>query len=112
MGLRSSRGRNYLIEVVSIQGRGFKYSLYSFEIRRDVNSGRLRTLLRVTIKRVCFAGIPYTMRAFHGTSPEIRNLPEVTPRSGLELQILRGTHFQGHSRRAPKATILKNTVKV
>ena len=27
---------------------------------------------------------------------------------GLELQILRGTHFQGHSRRALNATILKN----
>ena len=32
--------------------------------------------------------------------------------AGLELQILRGTHFQGHSRRAPKATILKNTIEV
>ena len=43
------------------------YSLYSFEIRRDVTSGRLRTSLRVTIKRACFAAIPYTTRAFHGT---------------------------------------------
>ena len=28
--------------------------------------------------------------------------------SRVELQILRGTHFQGHSKRAPKATIQKN----
>ncbi len=54
------------------------YSLCSFEIRCDVTSGRLRTSLRVTIKHVCFVAIPYTTRAFHGTSPEIRNLPEVT----------------------------------
>ena len=30
---------------------------------------------------------------------------------GLELQILRGTQFQGHSR-TPKATVLKNTINV
>ena len=45
------------------------YSLYSFEIRRDVISGRLRTSLRVTIKRTYFAAIPYTMWVFHGTLP-------------------------------------------
>ncbi len=56
------------------------YSLYSCEIRRDVTSSRLRTSLRVTIKRVCFAAIPYNTRAFHGSSPEIRNLPEMTSR--------------------------------
>ncbi len=32
--------------------------------------------------------------------------------AGLELQIFRGAHFQGHSRRAPKATILKNTIEL
>ncbi len=32
--------------------------------------------------------------------------------AGLELQILRGTQVQGHSRRAPKATVLKNTIEV
>ena len=32
--------------------------------------------------------------------------------AGLELQILRGTQLQGHSRRAPKATVLKNTTEV
>ncbi len=31
----------------------FDYSLYSFEITCDVTSGRLRTSLRVTIKRAC-----------------------------------------------------------
>ena len=33
------------------------------------------------------------------------------PDAGLT-EILKGTHFQGHSRRAPKATILKNTIEV
>ncbi len=32
--------------------------------------------------------------------------------TGLELQILWGTQFQGHSRRAPKATVPKNTIEV
>ncbi len=32
--------------------------------------------------------------------------------AGLELQILRGTQFQGHSRRALKATVQKNTIEV
>ncbi len=36
----------------------------------------------------------------------------ILTRTGLELQILRGTQFQGHSRRAPKATVLKNTIEV
>ncbi len=63
------------------------YSLYNFEIRRDITSSRLRTSLRVTIKRACFAAIPYTTRAFHNTSPEIRNLPEVT--SGLISKLYR-----------------------
>ncbi len=44
---------------------------------------------------------------FHGWFHICTKLP-----AGLELPILRGTHFQGHSRSAPKATILKNTIEV
>ncbi len=32
--------------------------------------------------------------------------------AGLELQILRGTQFQGQSRRAPNSTVLKKTIEV
>ena len=44
---------------------------------------------------------------------EIRPLQlTATQMPGLELQILRGTEYQGHSRRTPKATVLKNTIEV
>ena len=38
------------------------------------------SVVRVTINHVYFAATPYTMRAFPGTWPEIRDLPEVTSR--------------------------------
>ncbi len=46
--------------IVKVYCKVTTYSLYSFEIRRDVTSGRLRTSLRVTIRLACFAEIPYT----------------------------------------------------
>ncbi len=72
--------RPTMSRLLNVPPQDANYSVYNFEIRRDVTSGRLRTSLRVTIKRTCFATIPYTTRAFHGTSPEIRNLLEVTSR--------------------------------
>ncbi len=50
--------------------KNITYSLYSFEIRCDVTSSRLRTSLRVTIKRTYFAAIPYTTWAF--TVPRLK----------------------------------------
>ncbi len=41
------------------------YTLSNFEIRHDVTYGRLGTSLGVTIKRACFAVIPYTTHAFY-----------------------------------------------
>ncbi len=46
------------------------------------------------------------------TAYEYMQLEEERVCAGLELQILRGTQFQGHSKRAPKATVLKNTIEV
>ena len=53
-------------------------TLSNFNIRCDVTSRRLCTSLHVTIKRACFAVIPYTIHTFYGNSPEICNLLEVT----------------------------------
>ncbi len=45
------------------------YTVFNFEIRRDVTSGRLRT--QFAIKQACFAAIPYTS-VFYGYSFEVR----------------------------------------
>ena len=37
-----------------------------FRLRRDVICGTLRAALQVTLKRTCFAAIPYITRAFYG----------------------------------------------
>ncbi len=47
--------------------------LSNFEIRHDVTLGRLRASLRITLKRACFAVIPYTAHTFYGNSPQICN---------------------------------------
>ena len=49
------------------------YTLSNSKIRCDVICGRLRASLRITLKYVCFAVIPYTALAFYGNSPQIRN---------------------------------------
>ena len=49
------------------------YTLSNFEIRCDVIQGRLHASLQEILKRVCFAAISYTTRAFYGNSPQIRN---------------------------------------
>ncbi len=55
------------------------YILSNFEIRCDVTSDRLRTLLQVAIKCACYAVIPFTICTLYGINlSEINGLPEVT----------------------------------
>ncbi len=56
-----------------MDGKYTNYSLYSFEIRRDVISGRLRTSLQVTIKRVFRRESIYCILKLKN----VRNLPQI-----------------------------------
>ena len=51
----------------------------------DVNFGRLRTSLWVTIKCACFKAIPYTTHAFYGNLPEIGQSTTSDITSNLEV---------------------------
>ena len=61
------------------------YSLYNFEIRRDVTSGRLRISGEVPWNARVVYGIAAKYARFMAIRSEVRNRPEVTSRLILNL---------------------------
>ncbi len=78
-----------------------------------LHSFTLCDMLRVFSDHITCLIIPirHKKKCTISTTPCLLEVHEVNLLPGLELQILRGTQFQGHSRRAPKATVLKNTIE-
>ncbi len=61
-----------MMHVVCMQTES-TYTLSNFKIRRDVTRGRFLASVLVTLKRTCFAAIPYSTHAFYGNSSQIHN---------------------------------------